>query len=158
MWERTKTITTNLREIGLGYDPNKVIAIPNSKQERLHLIKKLHGFVEEENNIGDPSAATQERPKGFVMEQLEADANALRVSNFRLPKGLVAQLSYMMDKHHLNYSAMAIDQKNYDQWTWKQFRAKIRKFMSIESQFGQYLSERGLECIDWDEYNTDDEL
>lgn len=153
-----KTITTNLREIGLGYDPNKVIAIPNARRERLQLIKKLHGFVEEDNNGDDPNAATQQRPKGFVMEQLEADANALRVSNFRLPKGLIAQLSYMMDKHHFNYSAMTFDAKNYDQWTWKQFRAKIKKFLSIPEQFGQYLNERGLDSVDWEEYNTDDEL
>lgn len=58
----------------------------------------------------------------------------MRVSNFRLPKDLVGQLSYIMDKHHLNYSTMTFDQKNYDQWTWKQFRAKIRKFMSIPAQ------------------------
>lgn len=158
MWERTKTITTNLREIGLGYDPNKVIAIPNARRERLQLIKKLHGFVEEDNKDDDPTSVAQQRPKGFVMEQLEADANALRVSNFRLPKGLVAHLTYMMDKHQLNYSAMTFDQKNYDQWTWKQFRQKIRKFMSIPAQFGQYLTERGLESVDWEEYDTDDEV
>lgn len=153
-----KTITTNLREIGLGYDPNKVIAIPNAKQERLQLIKKLHGFVEEDNIDDDPGTTTQQRPKGFVMEQLEADANALRESNFRLPKGLVAHLSYMMDKHHFNYNAMKFDQKNFDQWTWKQFRSKIRTFMSIPAQFGQYLNERGLESVEWNEYGTDDEL
>lgn len=147
-----------MREIGLGYDPNKVIAIPNARKERLQLIKQLHGFTEEDNNDDEPNAATQLHPKGFVMEQLEADANALRVSNFRLPKGLVAQLSYMMDKHHLNYNAMTLDQKNHDQWTWKQFRSKIRKFMSIPAQFGQYLNERGLESVDWVEYDTDDEL
>lgn len=158
MWERTKTLTTNLKEIGLGYDPNLVIPIRNSKQERLKLIKQLNGFVEEDNIAPDDEAQQQRRPKGFVMGQLEADANALRVSNFRLPKGVVAHLSYMLDKHRLNYSAMKFDAKNYDQWTWKQFRAKIRKFMSIPEQFAQYLSERNLDSVDWEEYCTDDEL
>lgn len=66
----------------------------------------------------------------------------------------------MMDKHQLNYAAMVRDKKNYDQWTWKQFRAKIRKFMSIPEQFDPYLSSRDLDGnkLDWIEYISDDEL
>lgn len=158
-WERNKTMTTNLKEIGLAYDPNKVIKIPNVREQRLKLVRKINGFVEEDNDEADPSAKTQDRPKGFVMEQMEADANALRSSNLRLPKGIVAHLSYMMDQHKLNYKAMTMDLKNYDQWTWKQFRAKIRKFVMIPAQFDRFLDERELEDIrSWREYDTDDEL
>lgn len=74
-------MTTNLNEIGLAMDPNKTVKVPNVKQERLKLIKKLHGFSEEDDDKNQPIAVS--RPKGFVMEQLEADANALRESNFR---------------------------------------------------------------------------
>lgn len=82
MWEDRKTITSNLRDIGLGWDPNKVIKIPNARDERVQMIKKMHGFVEEDNT---PKSETEpvKRSKGFVMEQMEADANALRESNFR---------------------------------------------------------------------------
>lgn len=82
VWENRKTITTNLKEIGLGWDPNKVIKIPNAREERRNLIKRMRGFVEEDN----PSTikpSPQRRSKGFVMEEMEADANALRESNFR---------------------------------------------------------------------------
>lgn len=83
VWEDRKTITSNLKDIGLGWDPNKVIKIPNARDERAKLLKKMHGFTEEDNtNKTKPSNAKP--PKGFVMEEMEADANALRESNFRL--------------------------------------------------------------------------
>lgn len=70
-----------MKEIGLGYDPNKVIKIPNAHEERVRIIKKMHGFVEEDNVNVEPQPI--KRSKGFVMEKMEADANALRESNFR---------------------------------------------------------------------------
>lgn len=39
---------------------------------------------------------------------------------------------------------MAKDKKNYYQETWKQLRAKIKTFMGIPKQYGEYLKERGL--------------
>lgn len=81
MWEDRKTITSNLKDIGLGWDPNKVIKIPNARDQRAKLAKKMHGFTEEDNT--SESKPQIKRSKGFVMEQMEADANALRESNFR---------------------------------------------------------------------------
>lgn len=69
-----------MRDIGLGWDPNKVIKIRNAKEERQQLAKKMHGFVEEDNV---EEVQPVKRSKGFIMEQMEADANALRESNFR---------------------------------------------------------------------------
>lgn len=66
----------------------------------------------------------------------------------------------MLDKHNLNYNAMTFDAKNYDQWTWKQFRAKIRKFMGIPEQFNVYLESRNLrkDNLKWIEFDSDGEL
>lgn len=80
------------------------------------------------------------------------------ILSFRLPKGIVAHLSYMMNKHKLNYKAMVMDKKNLDQWTWKQFRAKCRRFMSIPVQFDEYLKSRNLESLEWSEYESDSEI
>lgn len=82
VWEDRKTITSNLKEIGLGWDANKVIKIPNAREERTKLIRKMQGFVEEDNPT-DIKPQPAQRPKGFVMDEMEADANALRESNFR---------------------------------------------------------------------------
>lgn len=64
-----------------------------------------------------------------------------------------------MDTYGLNYKAMVKDQKNYDQETWRQFRAKIRKFMSIPEQFNVYVKQRKLdpENLGWTECNSDEE-
>lgn len=70
-----------MKDIGLGWDPNKVIKITKAHDDRVRLIKKMHGFIEEDNNIVE--SEPKKRSKGFVMEQMEADANALRESNFR---------------------------------------------------------------------------
>lgn len=147
-----------MKEIGLGWDANKVLGIPSARTERKNMIRKMHGFIEEDN----PSTELEEikRPKGYVMEQMEIDANALRESKFRLPKGIISHLSYMMDKHKLNYKAMVTDSKNHDQWTWKQFRAKCRKLMSIPQQFEPYLERRKIDqdSFDWPEYGSDSEV
>lgn len=158
MWEDRKTISTNLKEIGLGWDPNKVIGIPSARSERIKMIKQMQGFVEEDNPPEEPIEVR--RPKAHVLEQMEIDANALRESKFRLPKGLVSHLTYMMDKHKLNYKAMVYDSKNYDQWTWKQFRAKCRKLMEIPQQFDLYLASRNIDkdSLDWVEYGSDSEV
>lgn len=74
-------MTANLNDIGLGYDPNKVIKVPNNKQERLKIVKIVNGFLEEED-VKKPETEVV-RSKGFVMEKLEQDANALRESGFR---------------------------------------------------------------------------
>lgn len=55
---------------------------------------------------------------------------------------------------------MTLDTKNYDQWTWKQFRAKCRKFMSIPQQFDSFIQSRSLDkdSLDWVEYESDSEV
>lgn len=65
--------------------------------------------------------------------------------------------TYLLDKYGLNYKAMVKDEKNHDQETWKQFRAKIRKFMSIPEQFNVYLKKRNLDPdnLGWSEYDSD---
>lgn len=65
-------------------------------------------------------------------------------SCYRLPKGQVEFITYLLDKYGHDYKAMAKDKKNYYQETWKQLRAKVRTFMGIPKQYGEYLKTRGL--------------
>lgn len=55
---------------------------------------------------------------------------------------------------------MVADRRNHGQWTWRQFRLKIRRFMSIPEQFNEYLEQKKLPIDvkpDWPEYESDSE-
>lgn len=75
-------MTANLNEIGLGYDPNQVLKVPSAMGERIKFKKLLNEPIQEVMEKKVEENVTP-RPKGFLMEKLEQDANALRESNFR---------------------------------------------------------------------------
>lgn len=55
---------------------------------------------------------------------------------------------------------MVTDRRNHGQWTWRQFRSKIRRFISITEQFNEYLEKKKLPAgkkPDWPEYESDSE-
>lgn len=157
--------------MGLVFDINKSIGLPNHKAQRVARFNKklVNGFVEEdlsgtesEQSEVTPAKSNHKFPKQHVAEGMEKDSKELRESKFRLPKGQVALISYLIDKYGLNYKKMAKDHKNYDQETWRQLRAKCRKFMGIPEQFAKYLEERDLVDCEinpkdprWQETNTD---
>lgn len=161
-----QTLSSNIKDMGLVFDINKSMGMPNYKADRLKTARLANGFVEEDQSESDDEEEPRtinKFPKQQVVEELETQSKELRVSKFRLPKGVVQLVSYLIDKYGLNYKKMVKDHKNYDQETWRQLRAKCRKFMSIPQHFSKYLSERDLvdSCeIDpndpkWQETNTD---
>lgn len=75
-WDNRKTMTKNLKEIGISRDPNALLSVPSAKQQRLKTIKLANGFVEEDL-IDDT------KPMSKVLEQMEHDANEYRESEFR---------------------------------------------------------------------------
>ncbi|CAD7092729.1 unnamed protein product [Hermetia illucens] len=160
-WAANKSIKSNLREMGLAVDPNLAVGIPNTKQERMKIVKLVNGFVEEDV-IGTAKQGKTKRPprKAFVVQELEKEAKMPRESQFRLPRGVVKDLEYFLDKFKFNYNAMVTDRRNVNQLTWRQFRAKVKKFMSIPEQFNEYLRSKNLTKDDlrnWEEYDTDEE-
>ncbi|XP_037947287.1 nucleolar protein 16 [Teleopsis dalmanni] len=158
LWEDRKNPNKNFREMGLSSDPNKTVPIPSFKNDRLKIVKIVNGFMEEE--IEEEEKPKMKPRRGHVAEKLEEIAKDRGESLLRLPKGVVSQLSYFLDKYQFNYKAMVTDKRNYDQWTWKQFRMKIRKFMSIPEQFNKYLEKKNMkpgEKLPWTEYDSDSE-
>lgn len=158
--DKRTTLTTNINQMGLIYDVNKSLPVPSYKSERLKKKKVDNGFVEEDQSASE-GEATKYLKQG-VVDELEKAAKALRESRFRLPKGVVKFVAYLIDKYGLDYKNMAKDPKNYDQETWRQLRAKCRKFMSIPDHFSKFLEERDLVDCDidpedpkWKESNTD---
>ncbi|ENN73571.1 nucleolar protein 16 [Dendroctonus ponderosae] len=148
-WDEKKSVQTNMEEMGLSYDPNRTLGIPKRKRQ----LQEAMGVTEE------PLENPRVPAKKFVAERLEADAKAPREKRFRLPKGQVEWITYLLKKHGTDYKAMARDNKNYLQETWKQLRQKVRTFKRIPEQYGKYLEESGARPVDSDaEQLTDDEL
>ncbi|XP_047990218.1 nucleolar protein 16 [Leguminivora glycinivorella] len=141
-WDMKKSTLRNLKEMGLANDPNKAIKIPNYKQEQLKRAKKI--VNQEESSESEEDVEVKIIPKKEVVERLEKEARAPRERRFMLPKGQVEYLTYLLDKYGHDYKAMARDKKNFYQETWKQIRAKIKTFMGIPKQYGEYLKSRGL--------------
>lgn len=140
--------------MGLSYDPNKTIKIPNSKKEfKASLLSNENDW--NETIIEDHPS----KEKLYVAEALEADAKAPRERRFQLPKSQVEWITYLMKKYGKDYKAMARDKKNYNQETWKQIRQKILRFKKIPEQYNKYLDENKLEESDSESIlSSDDEL
>uniref|UniRef100_A0A1E1WRG9 Nucleolar protein 16 n=1 Tax=Pectinophora gossypiella TaxID=13191 RepID=A0A1E1WRG9_PECGO len=150
-WDPKKSSLRNLKEMGLANDPNKAIKIPSYKRDQLKRAKKIV-------NLGESDEEEEEEPKivpkSEVVERLEKEARAPRQRKFMLPKSQVEFLTYLLDKYGHDYKAMERDKKNFYQETWKQLRAKIKTFMGIPKQYGEYLKARGL----LDKEEDDEEL
>ncbi|KAJ2951028.1 hypothetical protein O0L34_g5401 [Tuta absoluta] len=140
-WDPKKSSLRNLKEMGLANDPNKAIKIPSHKQEELKRAKKMINLGESDE---EEEEETKIVAKSEVIEKLEKEARAPRKRRFMLPKGQVEFITYLLDKYGHDYKAMERDKKNFYQETWKQLRAKIKTFMGIPKQYGEYLKARGL--------------
>merc|ERR1712243_449334 len=53
-------------------------------------------------------------------------------------------ISYMMDKHGMDFKAMARDPKNHYQETPAKLKGMVTKFISIPEHYAPYCKERGL--------------
>lgn len=140
--------------MGLAYDPNVTIKIPNTKKNiKTSRASNIDGWVEEK--IEKEAPAT----KLNVVDELEAEAKAPRRRMFQLPNSHVEWITYLMKKYGTNYRAMARDKKNYNQETWKQIRSKINRFKTIPEQYNKFLEENNLDVNDFvDTPMSDDEL
>ncbi|EDV92759.1 nucleolar protein 16 [Drosophila grimshawi] len=166
LWLEGKRVGTNFKEMGLASDPNKSVGIPNYKRNRLESVKIVKKLDDDElarlDSKAQAAAEEAQKPKrGHVVQELEQMAIDRRADpEFRLPKGVVKELTYFLGKHRFNYRAMVADRRNHGQWTWRQFRLKIRRFMAIPEQFNEYLKQRNLPIgvkPDWPEYDSDSE-
>ncbi|XP_014216612.1 uncharacterized protein LOC106645288 [Copidosoma floridanum] len=149
-WSEKSSIATNLTQMGLAYDPNKVLQIPNIKKHMLQSVtqNKIDG-TEESDGLTTRKKNRKVVPrKAHVAKILEEEANWPRARLFRLPNNEVQFATYMMDKYGDDYEAMARDHRNYYQLTSCQIRRKIEKFKSIPEQYAKYLVEKGEIVLD----------
>jgi len=88
--------------MGLAYDANEAVQIPNVKHEMLENAKgKVTGnkdLSDHENEEMNMTAANS-----YVMEKLEAEAKAPRERLLKLPKGQAQFLTYLIKKYGEDY-------------------------------------------------------
>lgn len=139
-WETRKTARKNFTEMGLAYDVNKIFKIPNIKER----LKKQFSNAKSTSKWKEETLEEPIKPtKHYVIEELEKEAKAPRKRKFSLPKGQIEWLTYMLDKYDFNYKAMVRDKRNYNQYTWKQIRAKVKVFMGVPEQFIPWWESKG---------------
>ncbi|KAL6446556.1 hypothetical protein ACFW04_001234 [Cataglyphis niger] len=136
-WTNSKSMRVNLREMGLAYDANEALQIPNVKHEMLEKAKRI--VRDDDESLSDHEAKDVTPIKKHVMENLETEMKAPRERRFSLPKGEAQFLTYFIKKYGEDYEAMSRDKKNHYQLTWKQIRAKIKMFKGIPEQYNKYV-------------------
>lgn len=111
-WDDSKSMATNLSEMGLSFDPNRTLPIKQTKK------------------IGAP--VTVRKP--YLINQLEEEASRRGKDTRSLSSDLIEYVQHMVREHGDNYKAMARDEKNYYQDTPKQIKKKIDKYMRFHPE------------------------
>lgn len=104
-WEVTKSTRANLKEMGLAYDPNEILKIPNAKKEVIEDAKRK--VLDPENMSESEEEEVDMGPvKGHVAKKLEAEAKAPRRRMLRLPNSQVHFLMFLIDNYGEDYKVM----------------------------------------------------
>ncbi|XP_062977023.1 nucleolar protein 16 [Elgaria multicarinata webbii] len=115
-WDRSKTVSQNLAEMGLAVDPNKAIPIPKAIRQVMKM------------EVDGPEAKMKTVRKPYVLNELEAEASLPEKKSETLSRDLIDYVQHMIRNHGENYKAMARDEKNYYQDTPKQIKRKINVY------------------------------
>merc|ERR1712025_365731 len=137
VWDNRVTMKENMAAMGVALDANQVMPFAGTKKKLINKLKKQNKVAVEEVN-------TVKVTKPDVVSQLEAEANVEAKQTFRFTPTQVQLISYMMDKHGEDWSAMARDSKNHYQETAAKLRGMVTKFISIPEHYAVYCRERGL--------------
>lgn len=86
--------------MGLAYDANEVVQIPNAKHEMLEEARRI---VKEDESLSDHEAEDATPAKNYVAEKLEAEAKAPRERLFKLPKGQAQFFTYLIKRYGEDY-------------------------------------------------------
>merc|ERR1719362_882865 len=128
----------NMTNMGVAFDANNVVPKISSKQKMVKEMKKKKGLEVDENEEDGVRRKTE------VVAKLENEAKFEAKQTFRFTPTQVQLITYMMDKHGEDWSAMARDPKNHYQETAAKLRGMATKFISIPEHYAVYCRERGL--------------
>jgi len=137
VWDTRVSLKENMTKMGVAFDANNVVPKISSKQKMVKEMKKKKGMEVDDNE-------EEMRRKSEVIAKLEDEAKFEAKQTFRFTPTQVQLISYMMDKHGEDWSAMARDSKNHYQETAAKLRGMVTKFISIPEHYAVYCKERGL--------------
>merc|ERR1712088_262373 len=137
VWDSRVSLKENMTKMGVAFDANNVVPKISSKKNMVKDMKKRKGIeVAEEEGVVER--------KSEVISRLEDEAKFEAKQTFRFTPTQVQLITYMMDKHGEDWSAMARDPKNHYQETAAKLRGMVTKFISIPEHYAVYCRERGL--------------
>jgi len=138
VWDTRVSLKENMTNMGVAFDANNVVPKISSKQKMVKEMKKKKGLEVDENEEDGVRRKTE------VVAKLENEAKFEAKQTFRFTPTQVQLITYMMDKHGEDWSAMARDPKNHYQETAAKLRGMVNKFISIPEHYAVYCRERGL--------------
>merc|ERR1712059_248170 len=123
--------------MGVALDANSVVSSISSKKNLVNRMKKQKNKPVKE---GEKAVVT----KPEALSKLSEDAKFEAKQTLRFTPTQVQLITYMMDKHGSDFSAMARDPKNHYQETANKIKGMVNKFISIPEHYVVYCRERGL--------------
>jgi len=136
-WDNRVTMKENMAAMGVALNANAVLPFAGTKKSMINKLKK-------QKKVPVAEADKPEVTKPEVVSKLEAEANVEAKQNFRFTTTQVQLITYMMDKHGMDFSAMSRDPKNHYQETTAKLKGMVTKFISIPEHYAPYCKERGL--------------
>merc|ERR1711970_98066 len=138
VWDTRVSLKENMTNMGVAFDANSVVPKISSKQKMVKEMKKKKGLEVDDNEEDGVRRKTE------VISRLEDEAKFEAKQTFRFTPTQVQLITYMMDKHGEDWSAMARDPKNHYQETAAKLKGMVNKFVSIPEHYVVYCKERGL--------------
>ena len=136
-WDNRITMKENMAAMGVALNANAVLPFAGTKKSMINKLKKQKKV---------PIAAVEKTEVTIpeVVSKLEAEAKVVAKQNFRFTITQVQLITYMMDKHGMDFSAMSRDPKNHYQETTAKLKGMVTRFISIPEHYAPYCKERGL--------------
>merc|ERR1712215_559966 len=137
VWDHRISVKENMATMGVVLNAKDVMPVSGTKKKTVDKFKVL-------NNKPLKEQIRRSVTKPEVIQQLETEANVEAKQNFRFTPTQVHLITYMMDKHGMDYKAMARDPKNHYQETPAKLKGMVTKFISIPEHYAPYCKSRGL--------------
>ncbi|KAF7490307.1 Nucleolar protein 16 [Sarcoptes scabiei] len=156
-WNEQKSLKTNMKNLGLSEDPNKLLNGPcfyekfkNKSQENVqdNIVLRLHERLKKKK-LRDTKRLLRKKASNeiaTVADKLSELASKPSMKNFKFGPEQIKFCSYMLEKYGDDYESMARDQRNFYQESPGQIRTKIKKFLSIDSNRRIYENAKQI-CI-----------